>query len=81
MNAWQWLATAVTMNGRGARAADAGDNGGSVVQGSATIAARPRMRRAETEVQAEALTAALVAALAVVTNGGRGSKGSGGSEL
>ena len=28
-----------------------------------------------------ALTAALVAALAAVTNGGRGSRGSGGSEL
>ena len=33
------------MNGRGARAADAGDNGGSVVQGTATTAARARMRR------------------------------------
>ena len=43
--------------------------------------------RVETEVQAETLTAALVAqscralALAVATNGGRGSRGSGGSEL
>ena len=37
--------------------------------------------RAETEVQAEALTAAVVAALAAVTNCGRGSRGSGGSEL
>ena len=34
------------MNGRGVRAADAGDNGGSVVQGTATAAARARMRRA-----------------------------------
>ena len=43
--------------------------------------------RVETEVQAETLTAALVAqscralALAVATNGGRGSRGSGGSKL
>ena len=34
------------MNGHGARAADAGDNGGSVVQGTATAAARARMHRA-----------------------------------
>ena len=42
----QWLTTVVTVNGRGARAADAGDNGGSVVLGTATAAARARMRRA-----------------------------------
>ena len=34
------------MNGRGARAADAGNNGGSVVQGTTMAAARARMRRA-----------------------------------
>ena len=34
------------MNGRGARAGDAGDNGSSVVQGIATETARARMRRA-----------------------------------
>ena len=44
MKARQWLTAVVTVNGRGARAADAGDNGGSVVQGTATAAAR--MRRA-----------------------------------
>ena len=46
MKARQWLTTVVTMNGRGTRAADAGDNGGSVVQGTATAGARARMRRA-----------------------------------
>ena len=46
MKARQWLTAVVTVNGRGARAADAGDNGGSVVQGTATVAARARMRRA-----------------------------------
>ena len=46
MKARQWLTAVVTVNGRGARAADAGDNGGSVVQGTATAATRARMRRA-----------------------------------
>ena len=46
MKARQWLTVAVTVNGRGACAADAGDNGGSVVQGSAMAAARARIRRA-----------------------------------
>ena len=46
MKARQWLTAVVTVNGRGARAADAGDNGGSVVQGTAKAAARARMRRA-----------------------------------
>ena len=48
MKARQWLTAVVTVNGRGARAVDAGDNGGSVVQGTATTAARARMRRATT---------------------------------
>ena len=48
MKARQWLTAVVTVNGRGARAADAGDNGGSVVQGTATAAARARMRKATT---------------------------------
>ena len=34
------------LNSRGARVADAFDNGGSAVQGTATAAARARMRRA-----------------------------------
>ena len=46
MKARQWLTAVVTVNGRGTRAADAGNNGGSVVQGTATAAARARMRRA-----------------------------------
>ena len=46
MKARQWLTAVVTVNGRGARAADVGDNGGSVVQGTATAAAMARMRRA-----------------------------------
>ena len=46
MKARQWLTAVVIANSRGARAADAGDNGGSVVQGTATTAARARMRRA-----------------------------------
>ena len=46
MKARQWLTAVVTVNGRGARATDAGDNGGSVVQGTATAATRARMRRA-----------------------------------
>ena len=46
MKARQGLTAVVTVNSRGARAADAGDNGGSVVQGTAKAAARARMRRA-----------------------------------
>ena len=46
MKARQWLTAVVTVNGRGARAADAGDNGGSVVLGTATAATRERMLRA-----------------------------------
>ena len=45
MKARQWLTAAVTVNCRGARAADARDNRGSVVQGSATAVARARIRR------------------------------------
>ena len=48
MKARQWLTVAVAVISRRARAADAGDNGGSVVQGIATAAARARMRRATT---------------------------------
>ena len=40
MKARQWLTAAVAMNSRGAFAADAGDNGGSVVQGTATVAGK-----------------------------------------
>ena len=36
----------MAVNSCGARAANAGDNGGSVVQGTAMAAARARMRRA-----------------------------------
>ena len=46
MKARQWRTVAVALNGRGARAADACDNGGSVVQGTTTAATRAKMRRA-----------------------------------
>ena len=62
MKARQLLTAAVAVNGRGARAADAGDNGCLVVQGTATAVGKcrgcsataqveTRMRRAESRRQ------------------------------